>query len=250
MKANKVALITGGNRGIGFETAKQLGNQGIYVVIGARNHKDAIVSLDKLKSLGIESDAIVLDINNRSHHTLAANYFKENFGKLDILVNNAGIMLEGEPMEVAMNPSPALKVNESHLRETMETNFFSVLSLTKELAPLILKSDEGRIVNVSSFLGSLTLQSDPNFPGYPVKSFAYNTSKLALNSLTVHLAYELRETSIKVNSANPGWVQTDMGGKSAPMTIEEGAKTSVQLTTLPKDGPTGGFFHLGDKLPW
>jgi NAD(P)-dependent dehydrogenase (short-subunit alcohol dehydrogenase family) len=250
MTSKKIAFITGANRGLGLETAKQLGQQGAYVVLGARDAEEGRAALDGLKKMGIEGDAIEFDLKNPAHHAKAAAYFSEKFGRLDVLINNAAVALEGQPMEVASNPAPVTGVTEDILRETMEVNFFSVFLLTQTLVPLLLKSEAGRIVNVSSFLGSLTLQSDPQFLGYPIKSFAYNTSKTALNSLTVHLAYELRDTPIKVNSANPGWVQTRMGGNEATMTAEDGAKTAVQLALLPADGPTGGFFHAADMLPW
>ena len=136
------------------------------------------------------------------------------------------------------------------LRKTFETNFFAVVALTQTLLPLIRKSPAGRIVNLSSILGSLTLHSDPSSGIYDMKAFAYDASKTALNAFTVHLAQELRDTPIKVNSAHPGWVKTDMGGAAAPMEVSEGGKTSVQLATLPDDGPTGGYFHLGEPLPW
>jgi NAD(P)-dependent dehydrogenase (short-subunit alcohol dehydrogenase family) len=136
------------------------------------------------------------------------------------------------------------------LRQTFETNFFAVVALTQTLLPLIRKAPAGRIVNLSSVLGSLTLHSDPASPIYDKKAFAYDASKTALNAFTVHLAQELRGTKIKVNSAHPGWVQTDMGGPAAPLALSEGGKTSVQLATLPDDGPTGGYFHLGQPLPW
>jgi NAD(P)-dependent dehydrogenase (short-subunit alcohol dehydrogenase family) len=124
------------------------------------------------------------------------------------------------------------------------------VALTQTLLPLIRKSPAGRIVNLSSILGSLTLHADPKSPIYSMKGFAYDASKTALNAFSVHLAHELEDTAIKVNSAHPGWVKTDMGGSAAPMELAEGGKTSVQLATLPADGPTGGFFHLGDPLPW
>ncbi len=136
------------------------------------------------------------------------------------------------------------------LRKTFETNFFAVVALTQALLPLVRKSPAGRIVNLSSILGSLKLHSDPTSPIYAMKAFGYDASKTALNAFTVHLAHELRATPIKVNSAHPGWVKTDMGGSAAPMEVTEGAKTSIQLATLPEDGPTGGFFHLGKPLPW
>jgi NAD(P)-dependent dehydrogenase (short-subunit alcohol dehydrogenase family) len=131
-----------------------------------------------------------------------------------------------------------------------ETNFFAQVALTETLLPLIRKSEAGRIVNLSSILSSLTLQADPKSPIYGAKSFAYDASKTALNAFTVHLAYELRDTKIKVNSAHPGWVKTDMGGAEAPMELSEGGKTSAALALLPEDGPTGGYFHLGQTLPW
>jgi NAD(P)-dependent dehydrogenase (short-subunit alcohol dehydrogenase family) len=136
------------------------------------------------------------------------------------------------------------------LHKVFETNFFSQVALTNVLLPLLKKSSAGRIVNLSSILGSLTLHADPKSPIYDAKSFAYDASKTALNAYTVHLAHELRNTKIKVNSAHPGWVKTDMGGEQAPMELSEGGKTSAALATLPEDGPTGGYFHQGKSLPW
>jgi NAD(P)-dependent dehydrogenase (short-subunit alcohol dehydrogenase family) len=147
-------------------------------------------------------------------------------------------------------PNSVSGVSPEILRETFETNFFAPVALTQKLLPLIRKAPAGRIVNVSSILGSITLHSDPNSPIYAFKTFAYDASKAALNAFTVHLAYELRDNKIKVNSAHPGWVKTEMGGPNAPMEPSEGGKTSAQLATLPDDGPNGGFFHLGQPLPW
>jgi len=136
------------------------------------------------------------------------------------------------------------------LRETFETNFFGTVALTQRLLPLLRKAFAARIVNVSSILGSLTLQSDPSSQIYPHKVFAYDASKTALNAFTVHLAHELRDTPIKVNAAHPGWVRTEMGGEGADLDISEGGKTSAWLATLPAEGPTGGYFHLDQRLPW
>jgi NAD(P)-dependent dehydrogenase (short-subunit alcohol dehydrogenase family) len=141
-------------------------------------------------------------------------------------------------------------VSAATLHETFDTNFFGTIELTQVLLPLIKKAPAGRIVNLSSILGSLTLHADPNSPIAGSKAFAYNASKAALNMFTVHLAHELRNTNIKVNSAHPGWVKTEMGTDAATMEIPDGAKTSVQLATLAADGPTGGYFHMGDPLPW
>ena len=175
---------------------------------------------------------------------------RESTGRLDILVNNAGVLKEGEISATGSGPNPVTAVSPEMLRETFETNFFASVALTQKLLPLIRKSPAGRIVNVSSILGSLTLHSDPNSPIYPFKTFAYDASKAALNAFTVHLAYELRDSKIKVNSAHPGWVKTEMGGPNATMEVSEGGKTSAQLATLADDGPSGGFFHLGQPLPW
>ena len=137
-----------------------------------------------------------------------------------------------------------------NLRATFEANVFAVFAVTKAMLPLLLKSEAGRIVNVSSILGSVSLQATKDSPTYSTKLFAYNASKAALNMLTISLAHELRNTKIKVNSAHPGWVKTDLGGSAAPMSVVDGAKTEVQLATLGEDGPTGGFFHTGKDIPW
>jgi len=169
---------------------------------------------------------------------------------LDILVNNAGVLKENQISAAGSGPNPVSAVSPETLRETFETNFFAPVALTQKLLPLVNKAPAGRIVNVSSILSSLTLHSDPNSPIYKFKTFAYDASKAALNSFTVHLAYELRDNNIKVNSAHPGWVKTEMGGSDATMEVSEGGKTSAQLATLADDGPSGGFFHLGQPLPW
>jgi NAD(P)-dependent dehydrogenase (short-subunit alcohol dehydrogenase family) len=138
----------------------------------------------------------------------------------------------------------------SILRDTFEVNFFGAVDLTQKLLPLLRRSEAGRIVNLSSILASLSLHATEGSPIYDSKTFAYDTSKTALNSFTIHLAHELRGTKIKVNSADPGWVKTEMGGKGAQLEISVGAQTSVQLATLPDDGPNGGYFHLGQPIAW
>lgn len=241
----KVAFITGGNRGIGLETARQLGKQGVKIVIGSRDLEKGKAVAEKLRAEGADVDAIRFDITKPADYRESYNYFDKNFGKLDILINNAGIS-----KETFGAPNNASTVSKELLRETFETNFFGTIELTQVLLPLIKKSPEGRIVNLSSILGSLTLHSDPESPIYGAKTLAYNASKAALNAFTVHLAHELRDTKVKVNSAHPGWVKTDMGTDAAPMEIPDGAKTSVQLALLSADGPTGGYFHMGETLPW
>lgn len=247
--AEKVAFITGANRGIGLETAKGLGKQHITVILGVRNVEKGEAVAQELRSEGIKAEVLSFDITKPADYQKAYNFFDEHYGKLDILVNNAGVskdLTDSQNFLVNTVSSVTPKV----LHETFDTNFFGPVALTQVLLPLIKKAPAGRIVNLSSILGSLTLHADPQSPIYEAKVFAYNSSKTALNAFTVHLAHELRNTKIKVNSAHPGWVKTDMGGPQAPMELSEGGKTSVQLATLPEDGPTGGYFHLGEPLPW
>jgi NAD(P)-dependent dehydrogenase (short-subunit alcohol dehydrogenase family) len=245
--AKKIAFITGGNRGLGFQTALELKDVA-KVVIGARDLKSGEQALAKLRAAGADADVLEFDVTQAASHQAAFDYFNTHYGRLDILVNNAGIA--GGTFPGTGPEHSAADVSMALLHKVFETNFFSQVALTQALLPLIRKSPAGRIVNLSSILGSLTLQATPGSPIYDAKSFAYDASKSALNAFTIHLAYELRGTNIKVNSAHPGWVKTDMGGSQAPMELEEGGKTSFALATLPDDGPTGGYFHLGKALPW
>lgn len=242
---NKVAFISGANRGIGFETAKKLGELGMTVILGARDLTKGKVAASDLVSKGIKAEAIYYDANDSTSVNDVYNYLDKHYGKLDILVNNAGVN-----HEQLMGKNNSSSVSKDDLQNTFQTNLFAVIELTQQLLPLIKKAPEGRIVNLSSILASLTLHSMPNSPIDPAKAFAYNASKTALNVYTVHLAQELRDTNIKVNSAHPGWVKTELGGEHAPMEIADSYKTSLYLATLDKNGPTGGFFHETDGLPW
>jgi NAD(P)-dependent dehydrogenase (short-subunit alcohol dehydrogenase family) len=246
--SQKIAFITGGNRGLGFQTALQLKDSGAKVVIGSRDLALGEQAVAKLRAAGVDADVLQFDITRPADAQAAYDYFNSKYGRLDILVNNAGIA--GGAFPGTGPEHTASDVPLDLLHKVFETNFFAQVALTKALLPLLKKSPAGRIVNLSSILGSLTLQADPNSPIYHAKSFAYDASKTALNAFTVHLAYELRDTNIKVNSAHPGWVKTDMGGQQAPMELSEGGKTSAALATLPDDGPSGGYFHLGQPLPW
>lgn len=248
LTGKRIAFITGANRGIGFETARQLGRLGVHPVIGARSDANGQAAVATLAAEGIAAHYIVFDVTSATDRQAAYAWFEEKFGRLDILVNNAGMHLEGEPGVKHLYTIATLP--EQVLRDTMEANFFGPVALTQALLPLLAKSAAGRIVNLSSILASLTLHADAGSPIYEMKSFAYDTSKTALNSFTIQLAHGLRGTSIKVNAAHPGWVQTAMGGSAAPMPIEEGAQTSVRLATLPVNGPSGGFFHQVENLPW
>ena len=248
---DKVAFITGANKGIGLETARGLGALGITVVMASRDEAKGRAAADALRSEGVKNvEAVRFDVTRPQDHGEIARRLEARYGKLDILVNNAGVMLEDFDFGAPGGFNTTTTLKPEILRQTFETNFFAVVALTQALLPLIRKAPAGRIVNLSSILGSLTIHSDPSSPIYDKKAFAYDASKTALNAFTVHLAQALRGTKIKVNSAHPGWVKTDMGGSAAPMEVSEGGKTSVQLATLPDDGPTGGHFHLGQPLPW
>ncbi|QDV32889.1 SDR family oxidoreductase [Tautonia plasticadhaerens] len=248
---DKVAFITGANKGIGLETARGLGQAGIAVLIGSRDEAKGRAAADRLRGEGIEGvEAIRFDVDRPGDHQEVVRYLQDRHGRLDILVNNAGVALDEADFGAPGGVNTTSAVTPEILHRTFETNVFSVVALTQALLPLLRRAPAGRIVNLSSILGSLTLHSDPASPIFDMKAFAYDASKTALNAFTVHLAHELRGTPIKVNSAHPGWVKTDMGGPSAPMEVSEGGRTSVLLATLPDDGPSGGFFHLGESLPW
>jgi NAD(P)-dependent dehydrogenase (short-subunit alcohol dehydrogenase family) len=239
----KIALITGANKGIGLETARQLHAKGVTVILGSRELARGEAAA---RSIGEDERVrtIKLDVSSEAERAEAARTIEREFGRLDILVNNAGVLLDGRQGN-ATSTTPM-----SMLRETFEVNFFAVVDLTQKLLPLIRRSEAGRIVNLSSILASLMLHATEGSPVYNAKTFAYDASKAALNSFTIHLAHELRGTKIKVNSAHPGWVKTEMGGEGAMLEIGDGARTSVELALLGTDGPTGGYFHMGESLPW
>lgn len=240
--SKKIALITGANKGIGLETARQLAKLDIKVLLGARDEVRGKEAEAKLVAEGLDVEFIHLDVDNLETHKSATNKIVEKYGKLDILVNNAAVSLD--------KTNKASETPIETFRKTFDTNFFNLIALTQTVLPLIKKSDSGRIVNVSSMLGSSTLHADPESMLYDYKIPAYNISKSALNAFTIHLAYELKDTNIKVNSGHPGHVKTDMGGEGATVEVEDGAKTSVYLATLANDGPSGGFFYNQDRLPW
>lgn len=243
MAGNRVALITGGNKGIGLETARQLGKQKITVLIGARDQTRGREAADKLKGEGIDARPVTLDVTDAASIAAAAAQVARDFGRLDILINNAAVMQHGR------DGAPGTTTVAVH-RETFEANFFGLIAVTQAFLPLLRKSEGGRIVNLTSILGSLAEHSDPNSPIHHARIVAYDCSKAAVNMFTIELAQELRDTKIKVNAAHPGWVKTDMGGADAPMEIVDGAKTSVWLATLDDKGPSGGYFHKDVHMRW
>jgi len=246
MTEKKIALVTGANKGLGFETSRQLAQLGMKVLLGARDEKRGVAAAEKLQAEGLDVQSVLLDVTNSDQIAGVRTMIENNFGRLDILINNAGMAHPDEPLF----SSSAATISMQILQETFAVNFFAVVELTQALLPLIRKSPAGRIVNISSMLGSLTLHSDPQAGIDQIKPFAYDASKTAVNQFTVHLAALLKDTPIKVNSAHPGWVKTDLGGEEAPMETVDGAKTGVTLATLDSDGPSGGFFHMGDPMPW
>jgi NAD(P)-dependent dehydrogenase (short-subunit alcohol dehydrogenase family) len=244
MSNKKIALITGANKGIGLETARQLGQQGVAVLVGARDFKKGKTAAEELRKEGIDAHAVEIDVSHPESIEKAAAEIERDYGRLDILINNAGVMTDDREK----------KVSEQLLatwRETFDTNVFGLIATTNAFLPLLRKSDAGRIVNLSSILGSITFHATPGSPVYESKHTpAYSVSKSAVNAYTVQLAYELRDTRIKVNAAHPGWVKTEMGGEGATMELVDGAKTSVALATLDADGPNGAYVHMGEPLPW
>jgi len=245
MSEKKVALISGANKGIGLETGRQLGKLGYTVLLGSRDAMKGEIAARRLRDEGVDARVVKLDVTRQADIDAAAKLVEKEFGALDVLVNNAGVMHE---KGWTQNTTSETKLE--NLRATFEANVFAVVALTNALLPALKKAQAARIVNVSSILGSVSLQATPGSPTYGTKLFAYNSSKAALNMFTVHLAHELRGTKIKVNSAHPGWVKTDLGGSAAPMDAVDGAKTEVELATLAEDGPTGGFFHAGQGIAW
>ncbi|WP_320151190.1 SDR family oxidoreductase [uncultured Tolumonas sp.] len=244
--SNKIALITGANKGIGFEIATKLGRKGIKVYIGARNADRGEAAAQKLRNEGIAAQFILVDLNNYDSIYSAAESIKLIDGRLDILVNNAGIIdpNDGIPSSTSINT----------VKNTFDTNFFGTLAVTQAMLPLLKDAPAARIVNISSGLGSITLNEDPDWAFAGTKLIGYNTSKAAINMLTVQLAWELKDTAIKVNAANPNFTDTDLvPGAVGGRPISEGAKTAISLALIGEDGPTGKFFEDFDtkeEVPW
>jgi NAD(P)-dependent dehydrogenase (short-subunit alcohol dehydrogenase family) len=240
--SKRIALVSGANKGIGFEIARRLGQAGLTVLFGARNADLGKQAAAKLQAEDLDVRYVELDLSRPDTIEAVAATIGAEYQRLDVLVNNAAII------DAADGPPSAADVNA--VRRVFETNFFSTLALTQVVLPLLRNSRAGRIVNVSSGLGSITLNGDPNWAYAPFKLIGYCASKAALNMMTVQLAYELRGTAIKVNAADPGYTATDLNGNSGHQTVEEGAAESVRLALLPADGPTGGFFDSAGPEPW
>jgi NAD(P)-dependent dehydrogenase (short-subunit alcohol dehydrogenase family) len=232
----KVAVVTGGNRGLGFEASRQLAKLQYQVVLTSRDEAKGKAAADKLQSEGLDVTFHPLDVTSDQSSRKLAEFISQQFGKLDVLVNNAAIYID----EVGNNSVFDAKIDT--VQQTMETNVYGVLRVTQALIPLMKKQNYGRIVNVSSGMGQLHDMGG----GYT----GYRLSKTALNALTRIFASELQGTNILVNSVCPGWVKTDMGGANAPRTPEQGVNTIVWLATLADDGATGGFFRDKKAIDW
>ena len=241
MSSRRVAVVTGANKGIGLEIARQLAQAGHTVYLGARDEARGREAAEKLRAEGLDARPLRLDVTDDASVAAAAGALEKEAGRLDALVNNAGI---------AIDDGPPSRVSLDVVRRTYDTNVFGVIRATQAFLPLLRRSDAGRIVNLSSGLGSLTQNSDPGWEFAAVKYLAYNSSKSAVNAITVQFAWELRDTPIKVNAADPGYVATDMNRQQGVRSVAQGAATPVRLATLPPDGPSGGYFDDEGPLPW
>ncbi|SFB02872.1 NAD(P)-dependent dehydrogenase, short-chain alcohol dehydrogenase family [Cohnella sp. OV330] len=244
MNTSKTVLITGGNKGIGYESARQLGKLGFTILIGSRDQSKGQEAAESLKSINIDAESVTLDVTDQDTVHSAAKRIEDQYGSLDILINNAGVSLD--------KGLPPSQLELTVLKNTYETNVFGMFSVTKAMLPLIKKSQAGRIVNLSSGLASLALNDDPESDAekFGVNLLAYMSSKTAVNALTVLFAKELKHTPIKINSADPGFTATDLNGHTGYRTVEQGATIVVKLATLSDSGPTGGFFDEKGVIPW
>jgi Dehydrogenases with different specificities (related to short-chain alcohol dehydrogenases) len=238
----KNVLITGANKGIGYETARQLGAMGFMILLGTRNEEKGKEAVAALVNEGVNARFILLDVTNQDTIDAATRQIEQEFGSLDVLINNAGVSLE-------RGASPS-QLELAVLKETFETNFFGMFAVTKAMLSLLTKSPSGRIVNLSSGLGSLAINSDPKSEFARFNLLAYNSSKTAVNALTVMFAKEFKNSPLKINAADPGYTATDLNRHTGYRSVEQAAGIVVRLATLPEEGPTGGFFDENGEVPW
>lgn len=238
----KIALVTGATRGLGLETVRQLAAKGVRVLLGARNLEAGEAKAAKFRADGFDVQAIALDLDDAATVERAAKTIEAKYGRLDILINNAGIFLGGDGVTSSADFQA--------IQRTFNTNFLGTVMVTQAMLPLVKKSRQGRIVNVSSTIGSLAVSADPNSADPNHAFLGYAASKAALNMMTVQLAHELRNTSVKVNSICPGFVKTDMNNGEGAVTVEEGVTATMRYALLGEDGPSGGFFDSSGHIPW
>ncbi|WP_338785864.1 SDR family oxidoreductase [Metabacillus sp. FJAT-53654] len=230
----QVALVTGGNRGIGYELAKQLALNGFKVILASRDPEMGYEAVQKLKEFDLDVSCVEMDVASQESIHQAAVAINEKYGRVDVLINNAGVYLDENEKLLAMDPCI--------LEKTMATNFFGVYHVIRSFIPLMVKQGFGRIINVSSEYGAM---SEMSYQGVG----AYKLSKFALNGLTRLVAAEIKE-DIKINAVDPGWVSSDMGGPSALRTPKQAAESILWLATIGPEGPSGGFFKDGKQIPW
>lgn len=242
MTTKKIALVTGANKGIGLEIARQLAQAGIQVLLGAREIARGQQAAAGLASNGLDVQPITIDLNDEKTIAGAAETIMSRYGRLDILVNNAGI--------VDAKDGPPSVGSVTAARRLMETNFIGTLAVTQAMLPLLRQSQAARIVNLATTLGSLSINGDPTSPYYEARLIGYNASKAALNMLTVQLAAELKDTQIAVNSVAPGYVKTDLTGGNGFMTAEEGARLPVEYALLGDGAGSGRFVEPAGNAPW
>lgn len=234
---NKIALITGGNRGIGLEICRQLVNAGYHVLLGSRDLSKGQAAAAHIQPEKGTLEALEIDVNNANSIAKAVSEIQNRFGHLDVLVNNAGVMLD-----VSKNQSSVFNIERETIESTLQTNLYGPLSLIQAVMPLMQKQGYGRIVNLSSGMGQLSEMGG----GYT----AYRISKTSLNALTRIVHAEVNTPNIKINAMCPGWVKTDMGGPNANRSVSQGADTAFWLATLPADGPSGLFFRDRQSIDW
>jgi NAD(P)-dependent dehydrogenase (short-subunit alcohol dehydrogenase family) len=239
----RVALVTGANKGIGYAIAEGLGRLGFIALVGARDPDRGDRAVDELRSAGVNARLCVIDVHEPESVSAAAEAVDREHGRLDVLVNNAAVKFE-------FHPSPPSQTSIDVVRQTYETNVFGTMRVIQAMLPLLLASPSPRIVNLSSGLGSLTWATTPGSKYQTKPMLGYNTAKAAVNAITVQFANEFRQTAMKVNAADPGYVRTDMTRNDGTRLPEVGAAVAIRLATLPDDGPTGGFFDDNGVVPW
>lgn len=249
MQDKPVALITGANKGIGRQIAKDLATNGFTVLVGSRNFENGETAA---KGIGADAHALQLDVTDQASISAAAEQIRNEFGRLDVLVNNAGISHAGKPgtpFEEILKTTRMSVVSLDEVRTIFETNVFGVIAVTQAMLPLLREAPAGRIVNISSGAGSLTIQANPDNPGRQ-KFGTYSASKTALNAVTLALSIDLESTNIKVNAVCPGFTSTDLNNFEGTQTVEQAARQPVHLALLGPDGPTGTFSTTSGVMPW
>jgi NAD(P)-dependent dehydrogenase (short-subunit alcohol dehydrogenase family) len=238
----RIGLVTGANKGIEYEVARQLAASGCVILLGARSQTLGKGAAERLAAERLDVRYIPIDLDDPVTIKAAGSMIDRDFGHLDILINNAGIAVEGD--------GPPSTSSLEAIERDYRVNLIGTVAVTQVMLPLLRRAPSARIVNVSSGLGSLTKTSDPAFEFVAYKYLGYAASKAALNMFTVQLAYELRDTAIKVNSADPGYTATDLNGHRGTQPVAEGAVEIVRLALLPEDGPTGRFSNKNGVVPW